>query len=111
MPCIRPCFIYDYNGIWGPLIQGPSVIPFLLRRIHFAHLFTNVFFLNVPFLVIRVIVKTGTEHGESSPVSFMIVKNVLLIMQGIREIYAILLTARKERVEEDKTAAVQAVRF
>ena len=67
----------------------------------------------MPFLVIRVILKTETLPGRFAPVSFMIVKNVLLIMQGIREIYAILLTARKDRVEEDKTAVGvgQAVRF
>ena len=73
--------------------------PLSYRTVHVVHLLANVFLLNVPFLVLRVLVKVS-DHGQGAPISFMIIKNCILIMQGIREIYAFMLKHRKEKIEK-----------
>lgn len=54
------------------------------KRFHVLYLLLNLFLVNVPFLIIRLLVKL---HHEEGIMSVMIIKNAILIAASCREFY------------------------
>ena len=53
-------------------------------RFHTLYLLLNLFVVNVPFLIIRILFKL---QDEAAPISIMIIKNAILIAASSREFF------------------------